>query len=330
MNQAQVNRSVKIAGTGSAVPSRVVSNSELAAHCHLVNDAWVQENLGILERRVAAPGQLTSDLAVEAAYRALENASLSPSDLDLIIVATATPDRLAPSTACIVQHKLGLGIANHCPAFDLAAVCSGFLYALSVGSQFIQTGAYSSILVIGADTFSRITDWDRRDCVFFGDGAGAVILQRTSSDDGFFCFELFADGGGQDNFTVFPGDSFFTMNPRAVYETGTTVLPAALRNLLDHHNLQPADISHLIPHQPSVRLLRQTAAALGIPIEKVCMNMARYANTAGATIPLLLDETAKSGRIKDGDLVAFAAIGAGWTWGAALYRWQGSSSKGGC
>jgi 3-oxoacyl-[acyl-carrier-protein] synthase-3 len=259
-------------------------------------------------------------LAVEAGRRALESANVAPDDLDLIIVATATPDRSAPSTACIVQQKLG--ITNLCPAFDLSAVCSGFLYAMSVGSQFIQSGIFTNVLVIGADTFSRITDWDRRDCVFFGDGAGAVVLQRTKTDDGFFCFELFADGSGQDHFTVYPGDATFTMNSKAVYETGTTVLPAALKDILSRHKLQPMDISHLIPHQPSVRVLRKTAEILGIPIERVCMNMDRYANTAGATVPLLLDETVRSGRIKEGDLVAFAAVGSGWTWGAALYRWR--------
>ena len=149
-----------------------------------------------------------------------------------------------------------------------------------------------------------------------------MVLQRTATDDGFFCFDLFADGRGQDYFTVYPGDTTFTMNSTAVYETGTTVLPEALSNLLDHYNLHPADISHLIPHQPSVRVLRKTAERLGIPFERVRTNMDRYANTAGATVPLLLDETVRSGRIKDGDLVAFAAVGAGWTWGAALYRWK--------
>ncbi len=315
----QVNRSIRIAGTGSAVPDRIVPNSELVGRAHS-SDAWVRENLGIHERRIAAPGQFTSDLAAEAGRRALESAGVRPEDVDVIIVATATPDRSAPSTACIVQHKLG--ITNHCPAFDLSAVCSGFLYGMSVGSQFIQSGIYKNVLVIGADTFSRITDYHRRDCVFFGDGAGAVVLQRTQVEDGFFCFELFADGSGQDHFTVFPGDFAFTMNPRAVYDTGTTVLPETIRDLLSRHQLKPMDIDHLIPHQPSVRVLRKTAESLGIPLERVCMNMERYANTAGATVPLLLDETVRSGRIKEGDLVAFAAVGSGWTWGAALYRWR--------
>lgn len=315
----QVNRSIRIAGTGSAVPDRIVANAELVGRVQS-SDAWVRENLGILERRVVGPDQYTSDLAALAGRRALERAGLHPDEVDVIIVATATPDRSAPSTACIVQYKLG--IRNRCPAFDLSAVCSGFLYAMSVGSQFIQSGIYSNVLVIGADTFSRITDWGRRDCVFFGDGAGAVVLQRTLTDQGFFCFELFADGRGQDHFTVYPGDDAFTMNGKAVYETGTTVLPETLRDLLGRHQLRPGDIDHLIPHQPSIRVLRKTGEMLGIPLERIHTNMDRYANTAGATIPLLLDETVDSGQIRPGDLVAFAAVGSGWTWGAALYRWQ--------
>jgi len=315
----QINRSIRIAGTGSFVPPRIVPNSELVGRVGS-SEAWVLDNLGIRERRVVAEGVLTSDLATAAAQNALKSAGLRPNDVDVIIVATATPDRSAPSTACIVQHKLG--ITNQCPAFDLSAVCSGFLYGMSVGSQFIQSGVYKNVLVIGADTFSTITDWNRRDCVFFGDGAGAAILQRTEDSDGFFCFELFADGSGQDHFTVFPGDDYFTMNGKAVYSTGTTVLPATILDLLRRHDLSPKDIDILIPHQPSVRVLTKTAEILGIPVEKVAMNMDRFANTAGATVPLLLDETVRAGRIADGDLVAFAAVGSGWTWGAALYKWR--------
>ncbi|MBK8793351.1 MAG: ketoacyl-ACP synthase III [Holophaga sp.] len=315
----QVNSSTRIAGTGSCVPERVVPNSEIVFQAG-TQEAWVVENLGIRERRVVEPGQYSSDLAVVAARRAIESAGLKPQDVDAIILATATPDRSSPSTACIVQHKLG--ITQGCPAFDLNAVCSGFLYGMSVGSQFIQGGVFRNVLVIGADTFSRITDWTRRDCVFFGDGAGAVMLQRTEDDDGFFCFELNADGRGQDSFTVHSGEEYFTMNGSAVYQTATTVLPQSILQLLSRHQLSVSDISVLVPHQPSIRVLRRTAEILGLPLERVCMNMDRYANTAGATIPLLLDETVRTGRIHSGDLVAFAAVGSGWTWGAALYRWR--------
>lgn len=320
----QVNQSIRIAGTGSYAPSRIVTNAELAASTS-TSAEWVVQNLGIHERRVIESGQFTSDLATEAARNALSMARLQPNDLDLIIVATATPDRKAPSTACIVQHKLG--VTNCCPAFDISAVCSGFLYAMSLGSQFIQSGIYENVLVIGADSFSQITDWSRRDCVFFGDGAGALILQRTKEDNGFFSFEIFADGRGQDHFTVFPNAPHFTMNAKAVYETGTTVLPETLKRLLARHKLTANDIDLVIPHQPSVRVLKKTAESLGIPLTKVCMNMDRYANTAGATIALLLDETVRSGRIKHGDLIAFAAVGSGWTWGAVLHRWNIESSN---
>jgi 3-oxoacyl-[acyl-carrier-protein] synthase-3 len=313
-----LNRSVKIGGTGSYVPESVITNDDIALRA-ATNAKWVVENLGILERRVVEKGQKTSDLAVEAARRAIKSAEMNPEDIDLVLVATATPDRLAPSTACIVQQKLG--IMNRCPAFDIHAVCSGFLYAMSIGSQFIQTGNCKNVLVIGADTFSTITDWDRRDCVFFGDGAGAVVMKRTQDTDGFFSFELAADGRGQDNFTVYPGDRYFTMNAKAVYETATEVLPQAIQSLLHRHDLTPDSISLIIPHQPSVRVLRKMAEILEIPESKVCMNMNRYANTAGASIAILLDETARKGTLKSGDLVVFAAVGSGWTWGAALYRW---------
>lgn len=315
----QINRSIRIAGTGSSVPDRIVSNAELCAYLPTTEE-WVVENLGIRQRRVVAEGQFTSDLAFCAARKALENSRLRPDDIELIIVATTTPDRTAPSTACLVQNKLG--VTNGCPAFDLNAVCSGFLYAMSVSSQFIQNGIYRNALVIGADTFSRITDWNRRDCVFFGDGAGAAILQRDDRGDGFFVFELYGDGRGQDYFTVFPGDQYFTMNGRAVYETATSVLPEAVARLLRRHNLTTEDLALVVPHQPSVRVLRKTAELLNVPIEKICMNMDRYGNTAAGTVPILLDEVARSGRIREGDLVAFAAVGSGWTWGAALYRWR--------
>jgi len=315
-----VNRSIRIAGTGSSTPTRIVSNSEILTYGVNTTEEWIENNLGIKKRHIVDNDEWTSDLAVKASINALNSAALHPNDIDLIILATATPDRKAPSTSCIVQHKLG--ITNQCPAFDIHAVCSGFLYAMIVGSQFIQSGIYKNVLVIGADTFSRITDWNRRDCVFFGDGAGAIILQRTQKDDGFFCFELFADGNGQDNFTVFQGDQHFTMNAKAVYETATNVLPQTLLTLLSRHGLTAQDIDILIPHQPSIRVLRKTAEILNIPIEKVQMNMNGYANTAGASVPLLLDETVRTGLISSGDLVAFAAVGAGWTWGSALYRWR--------
>jgi 3-oxoacyl-[acyl-carrier-protein] synthase III len=310
----------KISGTGSHVPTRVVSNDELAATVD-TSASWIYENLGIRERRIVSGTEFTSDLAVEAARHALRDANIDKNDVDLLIVATATPDRKAPSTACLVQE--GLGITNQCPAFDLSAVCSGFLYAITVGSQFIDSGKCRNVLVIGADTFSRITDWSRRDCVFFGDGAGAVVLSRIESgDSGFFSSLLHADGRGKDNFTVHPGDSAFTMNGRAVYETGSRVLPETISTLLSDHNLSSTAIDWIIPHQPSIRMLVNMASSLGISFDRVATNMERFANTSGATIPLLLDEVNKAGKLKRDDLVVFAAVGSGWTWGAIVYRWM--------
>lgn len=311
-----VNHHVKIAGTGSYVPNRVIENGLLR---HVSNDEWVKNNLGIERRHVAYKSEYSSHLAFQAAQEALDNAKLRPNDLDLIIMATSTPDRKAPSTACLLQKLLE--IENNCPAFDVQAVCSGFLYSLTIGSQFISSGDCQNVLVVGADTFSKITNWDHRDCVFFGDGAGAAVLQRAS-EPGLFSTMLYADGRGQNNFTVYPGEDYFTMNGRAVYETGTTVLPESIKALLSRYNLSVKDVDHIIPHQPSIRLLKKTAEILDIPFGKVHTNMKNYANTAGATIPLLLDEVNRAGKLKPNDLIVFAAVGSGWAWGAGLYRWQ--------
>lgn len=308
----------RIAGTGSHVPERVVGNAELAARVD-TTPGWIEENVGILERRIARDDEFTSDLAARAGLGALAMAGVDRNDVDLVILATATPDRKAPSAACLAQMKMD--ITNSCPAFDVAAVCSGFLYAMTVGCQFIQTGMYRNVLVIGADTFSKITDWSRRDCIFFGDGAGAVLLQASEHEDGLFSSVLYADGRGHEGFTVHPGAKHFSMNGRAVYETGSTVLTAAIREVVSRNGVDLKDVAAIVPHQPSIRLLRRTAELLEVPFERVHRNMARYANTSGGTIPLLLDEVNRAGKLKRSDLVVFAAVGSGWTWGASLYRW---------
>lgn len=325
-------RSVKIKGTGSYTPERIVSNQELADTVSTTTSEWIFENLGIKERRIARINQFTSDLAYEAAKKALEHASLKAIDIDLIIVATATPDRLAPSTACIVQEKLG---ATNAAAFDISAVCSGFLYAFAIGSQFIAAGMYENVMVIGADTFSKITNWSDRSCVFFGDGAGAAILTHTESGKGLLAVDLYADGTGKWNFTVPAGGSElpacvetvakdlhkFQMNGKAVFETATKVLPKAIREVLKRCDLSIDDVTFLIPHQPSIRILKKTAELVGLPFGKVKTNMDRYANTSGGTIPILLDEVNRSGILNDGDIIVFAAVGSGWTWGAAVMKW---------
>ena len=327
----QLVRNVKIIGTGSYTPEKILTNKELESMVS-TNAEWIETNLGIRERRIAAPDQATSDLAAEAAKNALANSGLTKDDIDLIIVATATPDRLAPSTAAIVQDKIK---AYNAVAFDISAVCSGFLFAMSVASQFIAAGVYDNVLIIGADVFSRITDWTRRDAVFFGDGAGAAVISHGNVNEGFLAFRLYTDGRGKWNYTVPAGGSempanietvnnrlhFFQMNGKAVYETGTVVLPKAINQVLEDTGLNINEIDYMIPHQPSIAILKKTAEVIGLPWEKVMTNMDRYANTSGGTIPILLDEVNRSGKLKKGTIILFAAVGSGWTYGASIIKW---------
>jgi len=328
----QLVRNARILGTGSYLPEKIYTNEFLSTKID-TTPQWIFENLGIRERHIAASNEATSDLAYKAGERAIANSGLSKDDIQLIIVATATPDRLAPSTACFVQHKLQ---AYNSVAFDISAVCSGFLYGMSVATQYIASGVYNNVLVIGADTFSRITDWNRRDAVFFGDGAGAAVLSCAAENDhGFIAFRLYSDGRGWENFTVPAGGSqlpasidtiakglhYFKMNGRAVYETATTVLPKAIREVLGDAGLRVDEIDYMIPHQPSIRILQKTAELIGLPFEKVMTNMDKYANTSGGTIPILLDEVNRSGKLIKGKNILFAAVGSGWTYGAAVVKW---------
>jgi len=328
----QLVRKVKIIGTGSYVPEKIYTNKYLERIVN-TNDAWIQKTLGIKERRIAAENEATSDLAWKAGYNAILDSGLSKDDIDLIIIATSTPDRLAPSTAAITQDKLQ---AYDSVAFDISAVCSGFLYGMSVASQFIASGVYDNVLVIGADTFSRITDWTKRDCVFFGDGAGAAVLSLANVNEGFIAFRLYTDGRGNKSFTVPAGGSempctketidkrlqYFHMDGKAVYNIGTKVLPQAIFQVLSDTGLKIEDIDLMIPHQPSIGILKETARIINLPFEKVMTNMDKYANTSGGTIPLILDEVKKAGKIKCGDNILFAAVGSGWTYGASIIKWS--------
>lgn len=309
---------VHIKSTGSYVPVRVVTNDELVGDLPTSSE-WIVENLGIRERRIAEPEQHTSDLAACAGLNAIASAGLEPNDIDLIIVATSTPDRKVPSSACIAQAKMG--IRNGCAAFDVAAVCSGFLYGVTIAGQFIQNGTYEHVLVIGADTYSKITDWNHRTCPYFGDGAGAVVLDRHERDNGLFSSILLADGEGIDHFTVFPTETCFTMNGKAVYEKATTAVPECIQQILTMNRLRLSDVSMILPHQASARVLRRIAEVLDVPYHRMRTNLESFANTAGASVPILLDQVNRGGVIHEGDLLLFAAIGAGWTWGASLYRW---------
>ena len=328
----QIVKRVKIIGTGSYVPETIYTNEYLESI--IATDAdWIYNTLGIRERRIADKDEVTSDLAYEAGKRAIDDAGLNVDAIDLIIIATATPDRLAPSTACFVQDKLK---AYNAAAFDIAAVCSGFLFSMSVASQYIASGVYQNVLVIGADTFSKITDWKRRDAVFFGDGAGAAIVSHANVNEGFLAYRLYSDGRGKYNFTVPAGGSempssadtvkkglhFFQMNGKAVYDTGTQVLPKAINQVLLDTCLDISDIDYMIPHQPSISILKKTAEILKLPFEKVMINMDKYANTSGGTIPILLDELKKSKTLKKDDIILFAAVGSGWTYGASIIKWS--------
>lgn len=330
MSMHQIVRNVRIAGTGSYAPETVYTNKYLETLVD-TNDEWIYRTLGIRERHIAGE-QATSDLAARAAVIAVEDAGLKVEDLDLIIVSTTTPDRIAPSTACIVQDKIN---AYNAAAFDMNAVCSGFLYAMSVAAQFVSTGIYNNVLIVGADTFSKITDWKRRDCVFFGDGAGAAVISHADSGEGFLSIKLYADGRGRHVWTVPAGGSempasestvreglhFFQMDGKGVFDTAIEVLPRAINDVLREAKLTIDDVKFLIPHQPSIGILRETAKRLGMPFERVLTNMDRYANTSSGTIPILLDEAKKAGRLQRGDVVVFAAVGSGWTWGAIAMRW---------
>lgn len=318
-----------IKGTGSYAPKNVVKNDFFESVGS--SDKWIFENLGIKERRIST-GETTSDIAYKAGLNALKDAGILAEDIDLIILATATADRLAPSCACFVQEKLK---ATNAVAFDISAVCSGALFATATAVQYIKSGMYRNVLVIGADTFSNITDWDRRDAVFFGDGAGALVLSHTTEDKGFQDFLLHTDGTGKEHFTIPAGGSekpttadtiangehYFRMNGPQVYKTAIDVVPKCIDQLLAKNNCDITQIKYLLPHQPSIKILQEIARRVGLPFDKVKTNMDRYANTSGGTIPIILDETLKNNTFENGDLLLFAAVGAGWTWGTALYKW---------
>ena len=307
---------MRIIGLGSYLPENIVTNKSLEKNVN-TNDEWVFSRLGIRERRICNPEQSSSDLGFMAAKNALDSCNKTIHDIDLIIVATSTPDRKSPSTACIIQEKFD---RTEIPAFDLNAVCSGFIYALGVSNSLLKSGAYNRILLIAAEKYSSITDWSDRNCVFFGDGAGAVILEKD--DDNLFDCVLKSDGKGKDGFSVIPETGFFKMDGRAVFNQGTKVLPSSIAELLNRTNLTVDDINLCVPHQPSVRILKSTANTIGLPINKVAMTMHKYANTAGASIPVTLVDAFNCNKLQYDDIILFTAVGSGWTWGSAIIRWK--------
>ena len=317
------NRS-RIAGTGGYLPARITTNADLEKLVD-TSDAWIVERTGIRQRHHASEGELTSDLALKAAERAIEAAGIDSGDIDLIVVATTTPDRVFPSTACILQAKLG--IANACPAFDVQAVCSGFVYALATADNFIRAGQARTALVVGAETLSRITDWtDRSNCILWGDGAGAVVLE-ASAEPGIIATHLHADGRYQDLLFVDGGVSlrkeggcYMRMSGNAVFKMAVNTLDAIVDETLEANGLAKDDIDWLVPHQANIRIIQATARKLGLSMERVVVTVDRHGNTSAASIPLALDAAVRDGRIRRGELVLMEAFGGGFTWGSVLLR----------
>ena len=325
-----MRRYSRITGTGSWLPPRRVTNDDLVAQLAgqgiETSSEWIVERTGISARHFAERDAAASDLALQAAHRALEAAGRQAQDIDLIIVATSTPDMVFPSTAAILQHKLG--ITNGCPVFDVQAVCSGFVYALTVANSMIQSGAANRVLVVGAEVFSRILDFqDRTTCVLFGDGAGAVVLE-ASDQPGILASDLHADGshvgilcvpghvyGGQ-----ILGDPLLKMDGQAVFKLAVGVLEKAARAVLDKAGLTEADIDWLIPHQANIRIMQSTARKLKLPMDKVVVTVDQHGNTSAASIPLALDHAVRAGQVKPGQTVMLEGVGGGFTWGAVLLK----------
>jgi 3-oxoacyl-[acyl-carrier-protein] synthase III len=324
MSLKQTNRSI-IAGTGSYLPKRILSNADFETMVD-TTDEWIFTRTGIRERHIAAEGEFTSDLAFEAAKNAIASADITVDQIDLIIVATTTPDKIFPSVATMLQRKLGI---MGCPAFDVQAVCSGFIYALSTADNFIKAGAAKCALVLGAETFSRIVDYtDRSNCILWGDGAGAVILQASESasekPQGVISTHLHADGNYENMLHVprkTEGADTVVMEGNPVFKMAVNTLDQIVDETLSANGLEKGDIDWLVPHQANIRILQATAKKLEMPMERVVVTVDKHGNTSAASIPLALDVAVRDGRIKRGDVILMEAFGGGFTWGSALIRY---------
>lgn len=319
----------RIAGTGSYLPERVLTNDDLSKIVD-TSDEWIASRTGIRQRHIAAEGETTSDLSYHAAVRAMEAAGVEASEIDLIVLGTTTPDIIFPSTACLVQHRLG---ANGCPAFDVNAACSGFVYALSIADNFIRSGAAKTALVIGAETLTRMLDWtDRGTCVLFGDGAGAVVL-KADSEAGILSTHLHADGGKKELLYNPVGVSVgfkpeehnagvkVMMTGNDVFKHAVKALDAVVEETLEANGIDRSEIDWLIPHQANLRIIELTARRLDMPMERVIVTVDKHGNTSSGSVPLALDEAVRSGRVKRGQLLLLEAFGGGFTWGSALLRY---------
>ena len=319
----------RIAGTGSYLPEKVVTNDDLSKVVD-TSDEWIRTRTGIRQRQVAADGQTSSDMGHQAALKAIEAAGIDPSGIDLIVVGTTTPDYVFPSTACLIQQKLGI---PGCPAFDVNAACSGFLFALSVADQFIRTGSARTVLVVGVETLTRMVDWtDRTTCVLFGDGAGAVVL-KADADTGILSTHLHADGNKRDLLCCPVGVSAgfdnslpnagvrITMAGNEVFKHAVKALDSVVDEALEANGLDKGDLDWLIPHQANLRIIEATAKRLDMPMERVIVTVDRHGNTSSGSVPLALDEAVRSGKIQRGQLLLLEAFGGGFTWGSALLRY---------
>lgn len=316
----------RIIGTGSYLPAKVLTNYDLEKMVDTTHD-WIITRSGIAERHVAAEGELTSDLAAQASRKAIESAGISPDEIDLVIVATTSPDHLFPSTACVLQDKLGIKSGG--AAFDIQAVCGGFVFALNTADMYIRGGQAKTALVVGAEVLSRMLDWnDRTTCVLFGDGAGAVVL-RASDTPGIVAGKLHSDGRHRDMLKAegnvrngaIDGDPFIKMDGQAVFKFAVKVLSDVVEEILEEHKLKGSDIDWLVPHQANIRIIEATAKKLGLGMDNVVVTVAQHGNTSAASIPLALDAAVRDGRIKAGQNIIMEAVGGGFTWGAVLIKW---------
>lgn len=316
----------KIIGTGSYLPAKVLTNYDLEKMVDTSHD-WIVTRSGIVERHIAADNELTSDLALQASRKAIEAAGIAADEIDLIIVATTSPDQLFPSTACILQDKLGIKSGG--PAFDLQAVCGGFVYALNTADMYIRGGQAKTALVVGAEVLTRMLDWNERTtCVLFGDGAGAVVL-RASEKPGIITSKLHADGSYRDMLKAegnirngkVDGDPFIKMDGKAVFKFAVNMLSEVVEEVLEEQKMTGTDINWLVPHQANIRIIEATAKKLGLEMDNVVLTVANHGNTSAASIPLALDTAVRDGRIKAGQNILLEAIGGGFTWGATLIKW---------
>jgi 3-oxoacyl-[acyl-carrier-protein] synthase-3 len=316
----------RIIGTGSYLPAKILTNFDLEKMVETSHD-WIVSRSGIHERHIAAENELTSDLALQASRNVISAAGIDASEIDLIVLATTSPDQIFPSTACILQDKLG--IKNGSPAFDIQAVCGGFVYAMNIADLYIRGGQAKTALVVGAEVLSRMLDWnDRTTCVLFGDGAGAVVL-RAAEQPGILASKLHADGSHRDMLKadgnvrngVVQGDPFIKMDGQSVFKFAVKVLSDVVEEILDEQGMKGTDISWLVPHQANIRIIEATAKKLGLGMDNVVATVAHHGNTSAASIPLALDTAVRDGRIKAGQNVLIEAVGGGFTWGAILIKW---------